>query len=75
MAFDRIATRRGKATANRAPAQTSGSVVGSDPGKANNIIKSVSKGPVKSRAPKKSGKLKDNDTKGKKSFFNPNASQ
>ncbi len=39
MSFDRIAgPSRGKQTANKVPAQTSGSVVGSNPGAANQGI-------------------------------------
>ena len=82
MSFDRIAgPRKGKATANRAPAQTSGSVKGSNPGSAGSIITPIGKSSVKGsgqakggKGSKQGGKVIDNDNRGKKNFFNPKAS-
>jgi hypothetical protein len=74
MSFERIAgPRKGKATANRSSMETSGSVRGSNPGKAGKMISPV-KETFKNKAPKKRDKVIDNETRGSKKFFNPDAS-
>lgn len=78
MSFERIAgPRKGKATANRQKAETSGSVRGSNPGAAGNIIRPVKETSKKGVTPtpkKTRGHIIDNSTRGSKSFFNPRAS-
>lgn len=74
MSFERIAgPRKGKATANRQKCERSGSVKGSNPGAAGKNIKGVRETFV-NKASKKEGRVKDNDTRGTKKFFNPDAS-
>jgi hypothetical protein len=74
MGFERIAgPRKGKATANRAKAQSGGNVRGSNPNAAGNIIKPVKETFV-NKGSKNGGNTVDNTKRGSKSFFNPKAS-